>query len=89
MFQKKIELFFLLTWNRTLTNKIDYKQITRIMEERATGWASRDTAAKELANLTGLDLEVAKAFCSNLTPRGSAGIAEVRGYKKGKFPTKK
>ena len=67
----------------------DPKEITRIMEERATGYASRETAAKELAKMTGLDFDVAKAFCSNLKPRGSAGIAEVRGYKKGEWPKKK
>ena len=67
----------------------DYEAITKLMEERATGYASRDTAAKELAAMTGLDIDVARAFCSNLKPRGSAGIAEVRGYKKGEFPKKK
>jgi hypothetical protein len=67
----------------------DAKKVTKLMEERATGYASRDTAAKELAKMTGLDLDVARAFCSNLKPRGSAGIAEVRGYKKGEWPKKK
>ena len=67
----------------------DYEAITKLMEERATGYASRDTAAKELAEMIGLDIDVARAFCSNLKPRGSAGIAEVRGYKKGEFPKKK
>ena len=65
----------------------DAKKVTKLMEERATGYASRDTAAKELVKMT--DLDVARAFCSNLAPRGSAGIAEVRGYKKGEWPTKK
>ena len=67
----------------------DPKEVTRIMEERATGYASRETAAKELAKMTGLDFDVAKAFCTNRKPRGSAGIAEVRGYKKGEWPKKK
>ena len=67
----------------------DAKKVTKIMEERATGYASRDTAAKDLMKLTGLDYDVAKAFCSNLKRRGSAGIAEVRGYKKGELPVKK
>ena len=67
----------------------DPEKIIKIMEERATGYASRDTAAKELIKMTGLSYDVAKAFCSNLKPRGSAGIAEVRGYKKGEFPKKK
>jgi hypothetical protein len=69
--------------------KPDYEAITKLMEERATGYASRDTAAKELAEMIGLDIDVARAFYSNLKPRGSAGIAEVRGYKKGEFPKKK
>lgn len=69
--------------------EIDYEQITRIMEERATGYASRETAGKELAAMTGLSYDVAKAFCSNLKRTGSAGIAEVRGYKKGEWPQKK
>lgn len=67
----------------------DYEQITKLMEERATGYASANTAAKELAAMTGLDFDIAKAFCSNLKPRGSAGIAQVRGYKKGEWPKKK
>jgi hypothetical protein len=67
----------------------DAKKVTKLMEERATGYASRDTAAKELMEMTGLDYDVAKAFCSNLKRRGSAGIAEVRGYKKGEWPKKK
>jgi len=69
--------------------EVDYEQITKLMEERATGYASADTAAKELMDITGLDYDVAKAFCSNLKRRGSAGIAEVRGYKKGEWPKKK
>lgn len=67
----------------------DPEKITQLMVERATGYASRETAAKELAEMTGLDFDVAKAFCSNLKPRGSAGLAEVRGYKKGEWPKKK
>jgi hypothetical protein len=69
--------------------EIDYNKITKIMEERATGYASADTGGKELAALTGLSPEVAKAFCQNLTSRQAAGIATVRGYKKGEFPKKK
>ena len=68
---------------------VDPKKITKIMEERATGYASCETAAKELSEMTGLSYDVAKAFCSNLKRRGSAGIAEVRGYKKGEWPKKK
>ena len=59
--------------------KFDPEKVTKLMEERA----------KELAEMTGLDFDVAKAFCSNLKPRGSAGLAEVRGYKKGEWPKKK
>lgn len=73
----------------TIPKEVDYEQITKIMEERATGYASATTSAKELSAMTGLDFDVAKAFCSNLKPRGSAGIAEVRGYKKGEWPQKK
>ena len=69
--------------------KFDPEKVTELMVERATGYASRETAAKELAEMTGLDFDVAKAFCSNLKPRGSAGLAEVRGYKKGEWPKKK
>ena len=43
----------------------DAKKVTKLMEERATGYASADTAAKELMEMTGLDYGVAKAFCSN------------------------
>ena len=67
----------------------DAEKVTKLMEERATGYASADTAAKELMEMTGLDYDVAKAFCSNLKRRGSAGVAEVRGYKKGEWPKKK
>ena len=54
-------------------------QITKLLEERSRGFASEDTAAKELIKLTGLELDVAKAFCrgwSTSTP------PEIRGYRK-------
>ena len=41
---------------------VDPKKITKLMEERATGYASRETAAKELSEMTGLSYDVAKAF---------------------------
>ena len=41
---------------------IDPKDITKILEERSVGYASEQTAAKEIAELTGLDPDVAKAF---------------------------
>lgn len=66
----------------------DYEQITKLMEERSTGYASANTAAKELVAMTGLDFDVAKAFCSNLNTRGST-TSMVRGYKKGEWPKKK
>ena len=45
----------------------DAKKVTKLMEERATGYASRDTAAKELAKMTGLDLDVTTTPTSALT----------------------
>jgi len=54
--------------------------ITKILEERCVGYASEETAAKEVAKLTGLSLDVAKAFCRGWS-RMSA--VEVRGYHKG------
>ena len=54
-------------------------KITKLLEERCTGYASEVTCAKEIAKLTGLDLDVARAFSrgwSRLSP------SEVRGYKK-------
>ncbi len=35
---------------------VDPKDITKILEERSVGYASEQTAAKEIAELTGLDL---------------------------------
>jgi len=54
-------------------------KITKLLEERCVGYASENTAAKEIAELTGLNLDVARAFArgwSTLRPH------EVRGYKK-------
>ena len=62
--------------------KFDPEKVTQLMVERATGYASRETAAKELAEMTGLDFDVAKAFCSNLKPRGSAGLPKSEAIKK-------
>ena len=56
-------------------------KITKILEERCTGFANEETTGKEIAKLTGLNLDVAKAFSrgwSRLKP------SEVRGYKKEK-----
>tara|TARA_R110001632_G_scaffold65628_1_gene155386 strand:- start:1072 stop:1311 length:240 start_codon:yes stop_codon:yes gene_type:complete len=69
--------------------EIDYSKITKIMEERAIGYSSADTGGRELAALTGLSPEVAKAFCQRLTSRGNDRASVVRGYKKGEFPKKK
>ena len=40
----------------------DPKEITKLLEERCTGYASEKTTAKEIAELTGLDIDVARAF---------------------------
>lgn len=67
----------------------DPKEITRIMEEKAVSYSSVDTAAKELMKLTGLDYNVARAFCTGLSSTGNQTKAAARGYKKGEFPKKK
>jgi hypothetical protein len=54
-------------------------KITKLLEERCTGYASEMTTAKDIAKLTGLDLDVARAFSrgwSRMRPH------EIRGYKK-------
>jgi len=62
----------------------DYEHITKLMEERVDGYASAETQAKELAAMTGLDPEIAKAFFTGLTSRGAARKSDVRGYIKKK-----
>ena len=60
----------------------DPEKITRILEERCSGYCSEHTAAKEITELTGLSNDVARAFArgwSRQTP------VQVRGYRKGKF----
>ena len=54
-------------------------KITKLLEERCVGYASEMTCAKEISKLTGLDLDVARAFS-----RGWSRLSkpEVRGYKK-------
>ena len=54
--------------------------ITKILEERCVGYASEETAAKEIAKLTGLNLDVAKAFCRGWSKMSAV---EIRGYRKG------
>jgi len=54
-------------------------KITKLLEERCTGYASERTVAKEIAEITGLDFDVARAFSrgwSRMRPH------EIRGYKK-------
>ena len=54
-------------------------KITKLLEERCVGYASEKTTAKEIAEITGLNLDVARAFSrgwSTLRPH------EVRGYRK-------
>ena len=54
--------------------------ITKILEERCVGYASEETAAKEIAKLPGLNLDVAKAFCRGWSKMSAV---EIRGYRKG------
>ena len=61
--------------------EVDPKDITKILEERSVGYASEQAAAKEIAELTGLDLDVAKAFSRGWSRMTAA---QVRGYKKSK-----
>jgi len=65
---------------------VDPKEITKLLEERCVSYASEETTAKEIAELTGLDLDVAKAFSRGWSRMTAA---QVRGYKKKEFPKKK
>jgi len=69
----------------------DPEKITELMVEKATGYASAKTQAKELMEMTGLDPDVAEAFFRGLTPRGASKASDVRGYAKprGYQPRKK
>lgn len=67
---------------------LDTEKVTELMVERNTRWASRDTAAKELVKMTGLELDVARAFYTGLTGGGLTG-PDIRGYKKSRFQKKK
>ena len=62
------------------------EEITKLLEERCTGYASEETTAKEIAELTGLDIDVARAFSRGWSRMTAA---QVRGYKKKEFPKKK
>ena len=59
-----------------------YEKITKLMVERVGGYASAKTQGKELAEMTGLDPNVAEAFFKGLTSRGAARPSDVRGYAK-------
>jgi hypothetical protein len=59
-----------------------YEKITKLMVERVNGYASAKTQGKELAEMTGLDPDVAEAFFKGLTSRGAARPSDVRGYAK-------
>jgi len=61
-----------------------YEKITKLMVERVGGYASAKTQGKELAEMTGLDPDVAEAFFKGLTSRGAARPSDVRGYAKTK-----
>lgn len=65
-----------------------FEKITKLMEERKDGYASAKTQAKELAEMTGLDKDVAEAFFKGLTSRGAARKSDIRGYIK-KAPQKR
>ena len=69
--------------------KTDYEAITNLMVERKDGYASAETQAKELAAMTGLDPDVAKAFFTGLTSRGANRASDIRGYTKKKAPPKR
>ena len=60
----------------------DPEKITKLMVERTNNYANVETQAKELAAMTGLDMDVAKAFFTGLTSRGAAKKSDIRGYKK-------
>jgi len=64
----------------------DPEEITKLLEERCTGYSSEETTAKEIAELTGLDLDVSRAFSRGWSRMTAA---QVRGYKKKEFPKKK
>ena len=68
---------------------IDPAHITKLMEEKATSYASVETQARELAAMTGLSMDVARSFFRGLNPRGGLRAVDARGYKKGEFPKKK
>ena len=59
-----------------------YEKKTKLMVERVGGYASAKTQGKELAEMTGLDPDVAEAFFKGLTSRGAARPSDVRGYAK-------
>lgn len=65
-----------------------FEKITKLMEERVGGYASPQTQGKELAEMTGLDRDVAEAFFKGLTSRGANRKSDVRGYIK-KAPQKR
>lgn len=67
----------------------DYEQITNLMVERVNNYASVETQAKELVEMTGLDPEIAAAFFTGLTSRGAHRRSDVRGYAKKKTPPKR
>ena len=66
----------------------DPEKITKLMVERVGGYASAKTQGKELAEMTGLDPDIAEAFFKGLTSRGANRPSDVRGYAK-KSPAKK
>mgnify|MGYP007012454765 CR=1 FL=1 len=59
----------------------DPKEITKLLEERCTGYASEKTTAKEIAELTGLDIDVAREFSRGWS---SMPDVDIPGYSKGR-----
>lgn len=67
----------------------DYEYITKLMVERKDNYASVETQGKELAEMIGLDKDVAEAFFKGLTSRGANRASDIRGYTKKKTPPKR
>jgi hypothetical protein len=67
----------------------DPEEITKLMVERANGYASAKTQGKELAEMTGLDPEIAEAFFKGLTTRAAKNPSDIRGYTKTRSAPKK
>lgn len=65
---------------------IEAHKITKALERRSNNRDTLEQTAKEIAKLTGLNMDVARAFSKGWT---TSYPAKVRGYKVGEFPKKK